>query len=185
MVVGKRAEARLESHTHAPSASYFLPGSVDGLTHTVEKILVKLDAWKNKEAFERAIVFYNHRDEGNASTPKMTRLLPLDPRYLHAVARQPWVSRSLPVFTMDGGRLFSALIQQYLFATIYRAGAESMAAEHASRLSAMQAAERNIAEKLEAMSAEYRHERQSAITAELLEVIAGYEAVCNTKGTDY
>lgn len=178
MVVGSRAEARLEARAQTASVCYFLPGSVDGLTQTVAKVLVKLDTWQQEEAFERAVLFYNHREEGNFAVPRMTRLLPLDPRYLRALAHKPWASRTLPTYTMDAGRLFSALVQQYLFVTIYRAGAESMAAEHATRLSAMQAAERNIAGKLEEMSADYRHERQSAITAELLDIIAGYEAVC-------
>jgi len=177
LILGAKAQARLEARIQTSAVHYFLPGSVDGLTETVANILVKLDTWQQEDAFEKAILFYNQREQRVISAARMTRLLPLDSRYLRALARQPWKSRSLPAFTMDAGRLFSILVQHYLFATIYRAGAESMAAEHATRLSAMQSAERNIAEKLEEMNTDYRHERQSAITAELLDVIAGYEAV--------
>lgn len=175
-VLGVRAQARLEARIAIPSVQYLLPGSVDGLADTVANILVGLDARQSERAFERTVLFYNQRESNVGCVPTVTRLQPLDPRYLGALARQPWESRSLPTFSMDPERLLSVLIQQYLFATIYRAGAESMAAEHATRLSAMQAAERNIAENLDALSADFRRERQSAITDEILDVIAGYEA---------
>ncbi|MCP4386471.1 MAG: F0F1 ATP synthase subunit gamma [Hyphomicrobiales bacterium] len=177
LVVGARAAARLEATCTAPSASHFLPGSVDGLAATVGTILVELDAQRHEEAFDRAVAFHNRREEKAIPAPTMTRLLPLDRRYLRALARRPWESRCLPTFTIEPRRLFSVLVQQHLFATVYRAGAESMAAEHATRLSAMQAAERNIAQRLEEMNADYRRTRQSAITAELLDLFAGYEAV--------
>lgn len=178
LVLGARAEARLEARGATRSVRYFLPGSIDGLTDTVATILVELDAWRQDEAFDQAVLFHNRREGGDIPLPRVTRLLPLDYRYLRALARQPWGSRSLPTFTMEAERLFSALVQQYFFATVYRAGAESMAAEHATRLSAMQTAERNIAEKLEEMSTDYSRERQSAITSELLDIVGGYEAVC-------
>jgi len=182
LVVGARAEARLAAHGATPSVCYFLPGSIEGLTDTVATLLVELDALQQEEAFDRAVMFYNQRHQRIVSVPQMRRLLPLDHLYLRALSRQPWDSRSLPTFTMDADRLFSALLQQYLFAMVYRAGAESMAAEHATRLSAMQTAERNIAEKLEEMNADYCRERQSAITAELLDIVSGYQAVSRSGG---
>ena len=78
---------------------------------------------------------------------------------------------------MDWDALFSALVQQYLFVALYRACAESLASEDASRLAAMQNAERNIKDRLDELHAEYHHQRQNSITAELLDIVAGYEAV--------
>ncbi|MEZ5906863.1 MAG: F0F1 ATP synthase subunit gamma, partial [Geminicoccaceae bacterium] len=49
--------------------------------------------------------------------------------------------------------------------------------EHATRLAAMQAAERNIEERLGEMNAEYRHKRQDSITEELLDLVSGFEAL--------
>jgi F-type H+-transporting ATPase subunit gamma len=57
------------------------------------------------------------------------------------------------------------------------AGADSMAAQHAARLSAMQSAERNIAEKLQEMHTEHCRARQNAITTQLLDIIAGSAAL--------
>jgi F-type H+-transporting ATPase subunit gamma len=80
------------------------------------------------------------------------------------------------MFTMEAARLFRAVIRQYLFGGVYRAAAESLAAEHASRLAAMQAAERSIDERLDELRAELRRRRQEAITEELLDIVAGVEA---------
>jgi len=62
------------------------------------------------------------------------------------------------------------------FVELSRACAKSLASENASRLLAMQVAERNIMDRLEELNVTYRQQRQEAITAELLDVIAGFEA---------
>jgi F-type H+-transporting ATPase subunit gamma len=78
---------------------------------------------------------------------------------------------------MDWDRLFSALMRQYLFVSLSRACAESLASENASRLAAMQGAEKNIDERLTELQALFRQQRQMAITAELLDIVAGVEAL--------
>jgi F-type H+-transporting ATPase subunit gamma len=62
----------------------------------------------------------------------------------------------------------------------YRAFAESLASENASRLAAMQAAERSIDERLEELRGEFRYQRQHAITEELLDIVSGFEALNET-----
>jgi F-type H+-transporting ATPase subunit gamma len=78
---------------------------------------------------------------------------------------------------MNWEALFSAFVQQYLFVTLYRATVESLASENAGRLSSMQAAEKNIEERLTDLNADYRSSRQNAITGELLDIVAGFEAL--------
>ena len=56
-------------------------------------------------------------------------------------------------------------------------GRRSLAAENASRLAAMQAAENNIEEKIDELYGRYHRRRQAAITEELLDVISGFEAL--------
>jgi F-type H+-transporting ATPase subunit gamma len=77
---------------------------------------------------------------------------------------------------MQRETLLGRLVQQYLFVLVFRACAESQASEHASRLAAMQAAQRNLDERLDDVNMTYRRARQDAITAELLDVVAGFEA---------
>ena len=65
---------------------------------------------------------------------------------------------------------------------IYRACAESMASENASRLSAMLAAESRIDERLSELQRRVNQSRQQSLTQELLEVIAGFEVLSTEAG---
>ncbi len=78
---------------------------------------------------------------------------------------------------MEPGDLLSWLIRQQLFVSVYRIGVRSLASEHASRLASIQTAERNIAERLDELSAAYRRTRQDAITSELMDIVSGAEAM--------
>jgi F-type H+-transporting ATPase subunit gamma len=70
-----------------------------------------------------------------------------------------------------------ALVREFLFVSLYRACAESLASENASRLAAMQRAEKNIDDLLEALSHTFHRLRQSGIDEELFDVISGFEAL--------
>jgi F-type H+-transporting ATPase subunit gamma len=89
----------------------------------------------------------------------------------------PWPSRGLPIFRAPAPALFAGLMRQYLLVSLFRAIAESLASEHASRLAAMEAAQSNIEEHLEELQSDYRRERQSAITEELMDIVSGYVSV--------
>ena len=70
-----------------------------------------------------------------------------------------------------------ALIREHLFVSLFRASAESLASENASRLAAMQRADRNIGELLQALQASFHQLRQASIDEELFDVIAGFDAL--------
>ena len=80
------------------------------------------------------------------------------------------------MFTMDAERLFSAVVRQALWSSVYRAAATSLASEHASRPASMQAAQRNIEEHLEEQRGEFRHLRQATATEEMVDIVTGFEA---------
>jgi F-type H+-transporting ATPase subunit gamma len=70
-----------------------------------------------------------------------------------------------------------ALIREYLFISLFRASAESLASENVSRLTAMERADRNIDALLEDLHGTFHRLRQSGIDEELFDVIAGFEAL--------
>ena len=70
-----------------------------------------------------------------------------------------------------------ALIREYLFISLFRACAESLASENASRLAAMQRADKNINDLLEQLHGTFHRLRQSGIDEELFDVISGFEAL--------
>jgi F-type H+-transporting ATPase subunit gamma len=70
-----------------------------------------------------------------------------------------------------------ALIREYLFISLFRACAESLSSENASRLAAMQRADKNIDELLEDLNRTFHRLRQSGIDEELFDVVSGFEAL--------
>jgi F-type H+-transporting ATPase subunit gamma len=84
-----------------------------------------------------------------------------------------------PTFTMPADQLFSALVRQYLFMSLYRACAESMASENASRLAAMRGAEKNIGDRIDDLTGHFHQLRQMTITEELLDIASGFEALAD------
>jgi F-type H+-transporting ATPase subunit gamma len=74
-------------------------------------------------------------------------------------------------------RTLRLLLREYLFISLFRACAESLAAENASRLAAMERADKNIDELLADLRTRYQRRRQGAIDEELFDVTAGFEAL--------
>lgn len=177
IAVGARAVSRLEE-AGEPVESYFaVPGSVSGITSRVQELLLKIAAWQCPGGVERIILFHHQPVSGAAYRPQAVPLLPVDMDWLESLGQKPWPSRVLPTFTMARPRLVYALLGQYLFVSLYRAFAESLASENAARLSSMQAAENNIEDRLKELRLQYNQLRQSTITEELLDIVAGFEAL--------
>lgn len=176
-VIGTRAAARLETAGRTPDALRSLPGSVEGLTRLVQSMIVEVDRWTEDEGVGEVWLVHNRREGAITAKPQAHRLLPLPGSYLEKLAQADWPGRSLPMFRMEARQLMSWLVQQRLFVVLYRALAEALASEHASRLAAMQAAERNIEERRDDLQQLYRQRRQETITRELLDVVSGFEAV--------
>ncbi len=151
--IGGRASALLDERGQTIDEGFSVPNSLSGITPLVQKLLVKLEEWQSREGATRIILYHHQLISSSSYQPLTQELLPLDLAWFQALARMKWPSRALPTYTMNRERLFSALIRQHLFVSLYRATAESMASENAARLSSIQAAEKNIEE----LNARYRH----------------------------
>jgi len=88
----------------------------------------------------------------------------------------------LPEAIGGGTTTLRALIRGYLFVSLFQACAESLASENASRLAAMQRADKNIDELLEGLNGTFHRLRQNGIDEELFDVISGFEALSNAPG---
>jgi F-type H+-transporting ATPase subunit gamma len=180
--VGVQIAARLDAQGETVDEEVRLPGSVNGLTATTQKLLLAIDGWRTERAAARVVLLHNRRTDQASAETSTTQIWPLERAWLQSIAARPWPSRRLPAFTMKPDQLFASLVRQHLFVMIFRAGAESLASEHATRLMAMQAAERNIDERLDEMNGRFSRMRQQSITEELLDVVAGFESL--TSGHD-
>jgi F-type H+-transporting ATPase subunit gamma len=177
LAVGTRAGSLLEQSGQRVDQTLLLPGSAEHITATVRHVLLAIDSWQHRDSVDRVYVFHQHPDTATGRPrPTGTRLLPVSLARFHGLEAKPWPGRSLPTYSMERTSLFSRLLTQHFFVSVFRACAESLAAENASRLAAMQAAEKNLADRQAELTAEFRRLRQDAITNELLDVVAGYEA---------
>jgi F-type H+-transporting ATPase subunit gamma len=156
------------------------PSSLAGITPMVQDLLVHIEAWREKQGIEQILLFYNTPTHGASYRPTALQLLPVDLRWLRGLERREWPLRGLPTYILGWDALFTALIRECFFVSLFRAFAESLASENASRLSSMQAAEENVEERLDQRNAQYHHLRQSSITEELMDVVAGSEALAES-----
>jgi F-type H+-transporting ATPase subunit gamma len=181
-IIGARVLTRLEADGHCADSAHSLPGSVEGLTRLVQAVIVDIDRWTHQYGIGQVWVLHNRRKGAISARPQAVCLLPIADSDLHDLSATDWPGRSMPFFRMDPDRLVSWLVQQRIFVMIYRALTEALSSEHASRLAAMQAAERNIEERRGGLHHLYRVRRQEIITRELMDVVAGYEAVSSADG---
>jgi F-type H+-transporting ATPase subunit gamma len=177
LAVGLRIFSRLEESGQLAEQYVSLPDSVAGITPVVQDMVLRIEGWRSEREINRVVLFYNKPVSGSSYRPHTLRLLPVDPNWFQDLQSRRWPSRSLPLFTMDWNRLFSLLIREYLFVSLYRAFAESLASENASRLASMQVAERNIEDLLQELNAAFHQKRQSSIDEELFDLVAGFEAL--------
>ena len=177
IAVGARAVSRLEEAGVQMEAAFAMPGSVSVITSSVQELLLRIEAWQCPGGVDRIMLFHQQPVQGALYKPQAVPLLPVDLEWLESLGQKPWPSRVLPAFNMARPRLLYALLGHYLFVSLYRALAESLASENAARLAAMQAAETNIEDRLKELQLQYNQLRQSTITEELLDIVAGFEAL--------
>jgi F-type H+-transporting ATPase subunit gamma len=181
LAIGERVKGRLEDSGHPVMDDLSVPSSVTGITPHVQDLLVKIERWQSEKDLHQVFLFYSLHQTGASYRPHHVHLLPVDEEWLKRLTAKSWPTRILPTCTMDWDSLFSALIREYLFISLFRAFAESLASENASRLASMQAAEKNIEEQLSELKKQFHQMRQMAIDEELLDIVAGFEALTSKK----
>ena len=85
--------------------------------------------------------------------------------------------RALVEYEPDAGEILHQLVPQYVEISIYRALLESTASEHGARMTAMRNASENAGELIDDLTLEMNRARQAEITQEIMEVVAGAEAL--------
>lgn len=179
LVVGQQILARLDEGFKVDTV-FPVPQTEEGITNMVQRLLVAIDEARESNKIGRIFLYYNKPQEAASFDEETELLFPFDLEKL-SENKVEWESNSLPTFFVSKKKLFSHLIQQYFFITLYRAFCYSLASENASRLASMQAAEKNIDERLGLLNAKYRRQRQNQITEEVNDVISGFKAIKKSK----
>lgn len=176
LTVGRRLEPRLAAVGYEPSVSVRPPGNVGAIDSVVVEVLAHLDRWTAAGQAGRLYLAYNRPTRGAAYESLALRVLPVDRRWLQRLQARPWPTNRLPMQLGDGQALLQGLVRQFLAHALVQAFAASLASENAARLASMDAAERNIDERLSQLRTAHRQARQNAVTAELLDIQAAFAA---------
>jgi F-type H+-transporting ATPase subunit gamma len=121
-----------------------------------------------KEEIDAVYLIYNEFKSVVAQTLVVNRVLPIQ---IPEQANPPDY-----IFEQPPGEMLDALLPRYVEAEFYRALAESTAAEHAARMTAMEAATSNAGDMIEKLTLYMNRVRQASITKEIIEVVSGAAA---------
>ena len=174
--VGERVYARLADAGLPLAGLFSVPGSVKAITPLIGHLLLAGVTRENQEEAIGLYLFYNSPTSWAVYAPACQRLLPLDEDWCRRLAERPWPTPNLPEVVGGGGTAtLRAFLREYLFVSLFRACAESLASENASRLAAMERADKNIDDILENLQGTFHSLRQRGIDEELFDVLSGYE----------
>ncbi len=179
--VGERVHSRLADADFQLMGLFPVPSSVKSITPLVGQILMESEKRHRQDEVTELHLIYNSPTPGAGYTPLSQRLLPLDKQWQRKLTELPWPTGNLPEIMGNDTETLRVLIREYLFVSLFRACAESLASENASRLAAMQRADKNIAELLLDLKGTFHRLRQSSIDEELFDVISGFEALGRQK----
>ena len=174
--VGERVRARLAGAGLALMGLFPVPGSAEAIAPLVGQIQIESEVQRAKGEYARLYVFHNRPQSGAGYEPVSQRLLPFDAAWQLGLSEVRWPTMNQPE-VMHPATTLRVLVREYLFISLFRACAESLASENASRLAAMERANKNIDELLETLHGTFHRLRQSGIDEELFDVISGFEAL--------
>lgn len=175
--VGERVQLLLLDAGFTTTHVFPLPNSVKAITPLVQQLLIKYQ----EEAKQEVHIFHNKPELPVGYSAVGQRLLPLDNTWQHSFTNIVWPTKIVPQVIGGTKSSLLALINEYLFVSLFKACAESLASENASRLAAMQRAEKNIEELLDTLDRQFNSLRQSTIDEELFDVVSGFEALKEDK----
>jgi F-type H+-transporting ATPase subunit gamma len=128
---------------------------------------------------DRVIMVYNHYVSPLTQTVSVEDVLPI-PRTLLEEEEKSAYEIALEgdfIYEPEPEEILARLLPTYLETTVYRALLESAASEHGARMTAMRNASKNAGELIDNLTLDMNRARQSEITQEILEVVAGADAL--------
>jgi F-type H+-transporting ATPase subunit gamma len=162
-----RRKVPITSFDPAPTG----PTALASARETANRIIADFQAKK----VDRVFVVYNEFRSAISQVVRVKQLLPVIPE----PSKQPVAAEAQLDFLYEPSKetLLARLVPLYVQIQLYRAALESIAAEFAARMTAMENATKNAGEMIAKLTLSYNRARQASITKELLEIIGGAEAL--------
>jgi F-type H+-transporting ATPase subunit gamma len=142
-------------------------------TKAAEFISEIVNSYANGET-DRIIMVHNGYVNMISQEVREEQVLPVD---VSNITTDIESKSELEIEPDDDGSLLVSLMRQYIEYSMYYALIDSLAAEHAARMQAMDAATTNAKDMVKSLSIKYNKARQEAITTELIEIISGMESM--------
>jgi F-type H+-transporting ATPase subunit gamma len=127
-----------------------------------------------KAEIDAVYLFVNEFKSVMASNLATTKLLPLD---VPQQASHGTNQTADYIYEQNPGEILATLLPRYIKTQVYRALLESAAAEHAARMTAMEAATKNASEMIDKLTLTMNRVRQASITREIIEIVSGAAAL--------
>ncbi len=159
------------------------------IQHRYLNIMAKIDSKYSKELAQSLISFY--------TDSKLDSVHVLYNEFKSVIQQQVVIEPLLPIrkIELEGNndthvdyiyeqppqQILDSILPRHVETQIFRAMLESEAAEHAARMTAMDAATRNAREMIDNLTLKMNRLRQASITTELIEVVSGADALGNSE----
>jgi len=170
-VVGAKATSFFNNMGAKVTAQISGLGDSPSLTDLVGSVQVMLKAYDDGE-IDKLFIVYNKFVNTMTQEPTIDQLLPL-PKSDDDQIKHRWDY----IYEPDANLLLDQLLVRYVESQVYQGVVENLACEQAARMVAMKAATDNAGDLIDDLQLIYNKARQSAITQELGEIVAGAAAV--------
>ena len=131
------------------------------------------------EEVDRVVIVYNQFESALVQKVTVQDVLPLSENLLETddEERADDAMRGDFIFEPEPEQILERLLPVYVETELYRALLESAASEHGARMTAMRNASKNAEELIDSLTLAMNRARQAEITQEILEVVAGADAL--------
>ncbi len=174
LVVGKKGIGTLRFRGMTIDQSW--SGKSDRPTFADAEAMAKavIDLYTNEQV-DRVRLIYNHFTSPIEQKLMNVQLLPIEAQDIYTEGRErPLVSY---LYEPEEAEIFRSLLPRYVEIAIFRALLESSASEQGARMTAMRNASESADDMIDNLTLSMNRARQASITQEILEVVAGAEAL--------
>ena len=179
LVVGRKGRSTLEFRRYRLEQAWM--GFTDRPSyHDAQAVAHKLAELYQAEEIDRAVLVYNHYVSPLVQRVTEQQVLPISEEVLAREQEEDAHERALLgdfIYEPEPEQILERLLPVYLETEIFRALLESAASEHGARMTAMRNASKNAAELIDSLTLALNRARQAEITQEILEVVAGADAL--------
>jgi F-type H+-transporting ATPase subunit gamma len=178
-VVGKKGQSTLRFRRFPIAEAW--TGFTDEPAHADARAIAhKVAELFTEREVDRVVMVYNHYVSPLTQTVEVEDLLPIPRSILDDEEEKSAHEIALEgdfIYEPEPEQILERLLPTYLETSVYRALLESAASKHGAQMTAMRSASKNAGELIDTLTLDMNRARQAEITQEILEVVAGADAL--------